>query len=46
MIYNDAYSHFAGKRHPTLLGSEVRKGRPEGADWNDNVIKVGLSGAR
>jgi len=44
MIYNDAYSAFAGGRHPALLGSKVREGWPEVADFNDNVMKVGLSG--
>lgn len=44
MIYNDAYSVFAGHRHPALLGSNVREGWPEVADFNDNVMKVGLSG--
>ncbi|MGU3494203.1 ATP-binding protein [Xanthobacteraceae bacterium A53D] len=44
MLYNDAYSGFAGGRHPQLLGSEVRKGWPEVADFNDNVMKVGLAG--
>ena len=44
MIYNDAYSQFAGGRHPQLLGSEVRSGWPEVADFNDNIMKVGLSG--
>jgi hypothetical protein len=44
MIYNDAYSVFAGGRHPKLLGSKVREGWPEVADFNDNVMKVGLSG--
>jgi PAS domain S-box-containing protein len=44
MIYNDAYSVFAGRRHPELLGSEVRKGWPEVADFNDNIMKVGLAG--
>jgi PAS domain-containing protein len=44
MIYNDAYSVFAGKRHPGLLGSKVRQGWPEVADFNDNVMKVGLGG--
>ncbi|MGE4239836.1 PAS domain-containing protein [Ramlibacter sp.] len=44
MIYNDAYSVFAGGRHPRLLGSEVRKGWPEVAEFNDNVMKVGLAG--
>jgi PAS domain S-box-containing protein len=44
MIYNDAYSGFAGGRHPQLLGSKVREGWPEVADFNDNVMKIGLSG--
>ncbi|KGF82838.1 diguanylate cyclase [Massilia sp. JS1662] len=44
MIYNDAYSGFAGGRHPRLLGSKVREGWPEVADFNDNVMKVGLAG--
>lgn len=44
MIYNDAYSVFAGGRHPALLGSNVREGWPEVADFNDNVMKVGLAG--
>jgi PAS domain S-box-containing protein len=44
MIYNDAYSVFAAARHPHLLGSKVRAGWPEVADFNDNVMKVGLAG--
>jgi PAS domain S-box-containing protein len=44
MIYNDAYSGFAGGRHPNLLGSKVREGWPEVADFNDHVMKVGLGG--
>nr|WP_283771522.1 PAS domain S-box protein [Chelatococcus sp. YT9] len=40
MIYNDAYSVFAGARHPSLLGSKVREGWPEVADFNDNIIKT------
>src|ERR1700689_3227085 len=44
MIYNDAYSHFAAGRHGKLLGSAVREGWPEVADFNDPVMKVGLSG--
>jgi PAS domain S-box-containing protein len=44
MIYNDAYSVFAGGRHPWLLGTNVREGWPEVADFNDNVMKVGLAG--
>lgn len=44
MIYNDAYSEFAGGRDSTLLGSNVREGWDEVADFNDNVMKVGLAG--
>jgi PAS domain S-box-containing protein len=44
MIYNDAYSVFAGERHPQLLGSKVREGWAEIANFNDNVMRVGLSG--
>jgi PAS domain S-box-containing protein len=44
MIYNDAYAIFAGERHPRLLGSNVREGWAEVADFNDNVMKVGLAG--
>ncbi|URD60965.1 PAS domain S-box protein [Sphingomonas sp. KRR8] len=44
MIYNDAYSLFAGGRHPALLGSNVREGWPEVSDFNDHVMKVGLAG--
>ncbi len=44
MLYNDAYSHFAGARHPALLGMAVRDGWPEVADFNDNVMRVCLAG--
>ena len=44
MIYNDAYAVFAGQRHPRLLGSKVREGWPEVADFNDNVMKTVLTG--
>ncbi|WP_010546051.1 sensor histidine kinase [Sphingomonas elodea] len=44
MIYNDAYSEFAGSRHPALLGSKVREGWSEISDFNDHVMRVGLSG--
>jgi PAS domain S-box-containing protein len=44
MIYNDGYSVFAGGRHPALFGSKVREGWPEVAEFNDNVMKVGLAG--
>ncbi|WP_369539518.1 hypothetical protein [Bradyrhizobium japonicum] len=32
MIYNDAYSIFAGGRHPILFGSRVREGWPASGD--------------
>lgn len=44
MLYNDAYSGFAGGRHPELFGSKVREGWPEVAEFNDNVMRVGLAG--
>ena len=44
MLYNDAYSVFAGGRHPELLGSKVLEGWPEVADFNDHVMKIGLAG--
>jgi two-component sensor histidine kinase len=44
MIYNDAYSHFAGQRHPRLLGSKVLEGWAEVADFNARVLEVGLVG--
>lgn len=44
MIYNDAYAVFAGNRHPGLLGTKVREGWREVADFNDHVMRVGLAG--
>ncbi|NUT77132.1 PAS domain-containing protein [Pseudomonas sp. C1C7] len=44
MIYNDAYSIFAGGRHPYLLGSPVELGWPEVADFNRNVVDTCLAG--
>ena len=44
MLYNDAYSVFAGGRHPGQLGCKVREGWPEVAEFNDNVMRVGLAG--
>jgi PAS domain S-box-containing protein len=44
MIYNDAYSGFAGGRHPRLLGSKVLEGWPEVADFNRSVMEAGLAG--
>lgn len=44
MIYNDAYAVFGASRHPRLLGSKVLEGWPEVADFNANVMRVGLAG--
>ncbi|MBP1804652.1 PAS domain S-box protein [Rubellimicrobium aerolatum] len=44
MLYNDAYSGLAGGRHPALLGSPVREGWPEVADFNDRVMRAVLGG--
>ncbi|QOY95960.1 PAS domain S-box protein [Massilia sp. UMI-21] len=44
MIYNDGYAGVAGGRHPRLLGSKVRDGWPEVADFNDNVMKRVMRG--
>jgi len=44
MVYNDAYSVFAGGRHPFLLGSPVEEGWPEVAAFNRNVVDTCLGG--
>jgi hypothetical protein len=44
MIYNDAYSVFAGGRHPYLLGAPVELGWPEVADFNRHVVDTCLAG--
>lgn len=44
MIYNEGYAEIAGGRHPELLGMPVREAWPEAAAFNDNVVKVVLSG--
>ncbi|MBV4458113.1 PAS domain-containing protein [Pseudomonas sp. COR58] len=44
MIYNDAYSRFAGGRHPYLLGTPVEMGWPEVADFNRHVVDTCLAG--
>jgi two-component sensor histidine kinase/PAS domain-containing protein len=44
MIYNDAYSVFAGQRHPRILGSKVLEGWPEVADFNRRVMATVLGG--
>ncbi|WP_222105684.1 PAS domain-containing sensor histidine kinase [Paraburkholderia sp. BCC1884] len=44
MVYNDAYSVFAGGRHPALLGSPVEEGWPEVASFNRQVVDTCLAG--
>ncbi len=44
MLYNDAYSIFAGNRHPSLLGSKVLEGWPEAADLNAHVMATCMAG--
>ncbi|MGE8185941.1 ATP-binding protein [Pseudomonas sp. NPDC086278] len=44
MIYNDAYSVFAGGRHPYLLGAPVELGWPEVAEFNRYVVDTCLAG--
>ena len=44
MIYNDAYSKFAGGRHPYLLGAPVELGWPEVAEFNRHVVDTCLAG--
>ncbi len=44
MIYNDAYSDFAGGRHPYLLGAPVELGWPEVAEFNRHVVNTCLAG--
>ena len=46
MIYNDAYSVFAAGRHPALLGSKVREGWPEVAEFNHHVMHVVMAGGK
>ncbi len=44
MIYNDAYSRFAGSRHPGLLGAKVRDGWQETVEFADMVMPRILAG--
>ena len=44
MIYNDGYSEFAGRRHPSSLGSKAGESWPEVAEHNAHVIRVALAG--
>ena len=42
LLYNDAYSQFAGGRHPASLGEPVREAWPEVAEFNHQVIEAVL----
>ena len=45
MIYNDAYSVFAGGRHPgNCWAARCAKAGPRSADLNDHVMKVCMAG--
>lgn len=44
MLYNDAYSVFAGTRHPALLGSKVLEGWKEVASFNQHVMTQVMQG--
>jgi hypothetical protein len=44
LLYNDAFSRFAAKRHPSVLGTNVCEGWPEVAEFNRNVIDTVLRG--
>ena len=44
MIYNSGYAEIARDKHPALLGVEVRDAWPEARDFNDQVMRVCMSG--
>ncbi|MBF0678400.1 MAG: PAS domain-containing protein [Devosia sp.] len=44
LIYNDAYAHFAGQRHPAIFGMPAVDAWPEIAEFNRNNIERGLRG--
>jgi PAS domain S-box-containing protein len=44
MIYNEGYAAICGARHPAALGAGVVPTWPEAADFNRNVLAVGLAG--
>lgn len=46
MIYNDAYSGFAGERHPRLLGSKVREGWAKSLTSTTTSCGLASSGER
>ena len=44
LIYNDAYAHFAGARHPGVFGMPALEAWPEAAEFNSHVMAEGLAG--
>lgn len=44
LIYNDAYAHFAGQRHPAIFGMPASQAWPEIADFNEENLERGLDG--
>ncbi|MCG7400956.1 MULTISPECIES: ATP-binding protein [Caballeronia] len=44
LLYNDAYAHFSGGRHPRILGMPIEAAWPEAAEFNRNVLDTGLRG--
>jgi PAS domain S-box-containing protein len=44
MIFNDAYSVFAGSGHAEKFGRPVLQAWPEVADFNRHIMQVGLAG--
>ncbi|MDQ1811736.1 PAS domain S-box protein [Massilia sp. CCM 9210] len=44
MLYNAGYAHFAGTRHPGILGMPVCAAFPDVAAFNQNVLAVVLGG--
>lgn len=46
MTYNDAYSVFAGDRHPGILGTGVLEAWDEAASLNEHVLKHVLVGGQ
>lgn len=44
LIYNDAYAHFAGQRHPAIFGMPAVDAWPEIAEFNSANMVRGLDG--
>ncbi|UDF05028.1 PAS domain-containing protein [Asticcacaulis sp. AND118] len=44
LLYNDGYAEIADRRHPEILGMAARDAWPEASEFNERVIRTGLSG--